>query len=417
MKVISFLTISAAALCFYLTAAVLRTKPRTRTHWLLAASTFVLTFWSFFAYFAYNAENLRHFYIFFYISISGLFLFLPLQNLFIRHITGKITLWYLLLIGLPALFFAVKNIDGTVTFSNFYRREGTWVFVPAAGTVWNVLWTVYFIAVLGIGIIFLAGWYRRSVLRREKKQIRLLIIFASVSMALTVGDYILHNQLPFMRTVSHAPVLLIPWVAGYVIAVKRYHLFNITPERVTRRIVESIEQLVILVSPSGKPAYMNGNALRFFGVPFTKLEQVRIDDYFLEAEEEDSLIPAGGNAFAEQVPPPQKQRVVHVSEDTASWSILEFETTEVFDRFGDPLGFLLIGDVVQDAGGLQEQYNVTAREMDVIGGMIKGWTAEAIAGSLRVAERTVKTHISSIYRKFNVKSRVALVNRVLGEDT
>jgi DNA-binding CsgD family transcriptional regulator len=220
-----------------------------------------------------------------------------------------------------------------------------------------------------------------------------------------------------MRTVSHAPILLIPWVAGYVIAVKRYHLFNITPERVTRRIVESIEQLVILVSPSGKAAYMNGNALRFFGVPFTKLEQVRIDDYFLEAEEEDTLIPAGGKACAAQDPPPQKQRVVHVSEDPASWSILEFETTEVFDRFGDPLGFLLIGDVVQDAGGLQEQYNVTAREMDVIGGMIKGWTAEAIACSLRVAERTVKTHISSIYRKFNVKSRVALVNRVLGEDT
>jgi DNA-binding CsgD family transcriptional regulator len=417
LKIISFLTVSAAAFCLYLTAAVLRTKPRTRTHWLLAASTFVLTFWSFSAYFAYNAENLTHFSIFFYISISGLFLFLPLQNLFIRHITGKITLRYLLLIGLPALFFAVKNIDGTVTFSNFYRREGTWVFVPAGGTVWHVLWTVYFIAVLGIGIFFLAGWYRRSVLHREKKQIRLLIIFASVSMALTVGDYILHNQLPFMRTVSHAPILLIPWVAGYVIAVKRYHLFNITPERVTRRIVESIEQLVILVSPSGKAAYMNGNALRFFGVPFTKLEQVRIDDYFLEAEEEDTLIPAGGKACAAQDPPPQKQRVVHVSEDPASWSILEFETTEVFDRFGDPLGFLLIGNVVQDAGGLQEQYNVTAREMDVIGGMIKGWTAEAIACSLRVAERTVKTHISSIYRKFNVKSRVALVNRVLGEDT
>lgn len=417
MKIISFLTISAAAFCFYLTVTVLWAKPRTRSHWLLAATTFVLTFWSFFAYFAYNAENLRQFYIFFYISISGFFLFLPLQNLFIRHITGKVTPRYLLIVGLPALFFAVKNIDGTVTFSNFYRLEGNWVFVPAAGTIWNALWTAYFIALLGVGIIFLAGWYRRSVLRREKKQIKILVIFASVSMALTVGDYILHNQRPFLRTVSHAPILLIPWVAGYVIAVKRYHLFNITPERVTRRIVEAIDQLVILVSPAGKPTYMNGNALRFFGVPFTELEQIRIDDYFLEAGEKDSLIPAGQEAEVEQEVSLRKQRVVHVSEDHASWSVLELETSKVYDRFGDPLGFLLIGDVVRDAEGLQQQYRVTAREMDVIGGMIKGWTAEAIAGRLQVAERTVKTHISSIYRKFNVKSRVALVNRVLGEDT
>jgi two-component system, NarL family, sensor kinase len=62
------------------------------------------------------------------------------------------------------------------------------------------------------------------------------------------------------------------------------------------------------------------------------------------------------------------------------------------------LGTLLQPDALQ---------GLTPKEQEVLGCVAKGLTNKAIAKELSVAEKTVKTHVSSVLSKLNVKTRTA----------
>ena len=53
---------------------------------------------------------------------------------------------------------------------------------------------------------------------------------------------------------------------------------------------------------------------------------------------------------------------------------------------------------------------LTARERDVLEWLALGYSNKRIAKQLEIAESTVKFHITAIYAKFNVSSRVEAVN-------
>jgi DNA-binding NarL/FixJ family response regulator len=63
-------------------------------------------------------------------------------------------------------------------------------------------------------------------------------------------------------------------------------------------------------------------------------------------------------------------------------------------------------------------FDLTNRELEVLSLLPTGATASAIAGMLFLTEPTVKTHLSSIYRKLSAANRaqavsIALVNNLI----
>ena len=57
-----------------------------------------------------------------------------------------------------------------------------------------------------------------------------------------------------------------------------------------------------------------------------------------------------------------------------------------------------------------KNYNFTKRETEIIELLIKGSTYNQISESLYISLPTVKTHVSNIYRKAEVKNKIALIN-------
>ena len=53
--------------------------------------------------------------------------------------------------------------------------------------------------------------------------------------------------------------------------------------------------------------------------------------------------------------------------------------------------------------------NISEREFDVVHMVAKGLSNKEVANQLFVTEKTVKFHLTNIYRKFQVKSRAQLI--------
>ena len=56
---------------------------------------------------------------------------------------------------------------------------------------------------------------------------------------------------------------------------------------------------------------------------------------------------------------------------------------------------------------------LTAREMDVLACIAKGFSNQDIAKALFVSEKTVKNHLTNIFRKLNVNDRTQALIYVL----
>jgi len=65
----------------------------------------------------------------------------------------------------------------------------------------------------------------------------------------------------------------------------------------------------------------------------------------------------------------------------------------------------LAGIVIHDPGPPPETGTLTAREREVLACLVRGARNEEIAAALFVSPATIKTHLSSIYAKLEVRSR------------
>jgi DNA-binding CsgD family transcriptional regulator len=59
---------------------------------------------------------------------------------------------------------------------------------------------------------------------------------------------------------------------------------------------------------------------------------------------------------------------------------------------------------------------LTKREIEIVLLLKKGYRYKQIADMLYISERTVDKHIRNIYEKTNVNNKIALLNKLYGED-
>jgi DNA-binding NarL/FixJ family response regulator/tetratricopeptide (TPR) repeat protein len=102
----------------------------------------------------------------------------------------------------------------------------------------------------------------------------------------------------------------------------------------------------------------------------------------------------------------------------AGWALDEAEALEVAGRVADAVAILRRAGATAEVRRLTETESaaprrrgdatLTPREREIIGMVLAGRTARAIADALVISERTVETHIASAYRKLGVSNRTEL---------
>jgi len=69
--------------------------------------------------------------------------------------------------------------------------------------------------------------------------------------------------------------------------------------------------------------------------------------------------------------------------------------------------------LLQAGHSVGSSVKLTRREEEVLGGILRSQANKEIASTLNLSERTVKFHVSNIYQKLGVDSRVAAVTLAL----
>ena len=80
-------------------------------------------------------------------------------------------------------------------------------------------------------------------------------------------------------------------------------------------------------------------------------------------------------------------------------------------RLSDSLADILLGRTAQD-GGISEQ-PLSQRELQVLQGIVRGFTSREVAEQLRLKTNTIETYRLRIYDKLNLKTRADLVEYAL----
>ncbi len=77
----------------------------------------------------------------------------------------------------------------------------------------------------------------------------------------------------------------------------------------------------------------------------------------------------------------------------------------------------LLGELRRDRAPAEPiDYKLTPRELEVMSGIVEGFTYSEIAGKYGISGSTVKKHILHIYRKLDVSSKVEFMKKVMKDN-
>ncbi|MFN2126860.1 MAG: LuxR C-terminal-related transcriptional regulator [Anaerolineales bacterium] len=255
-------------------------------------------------------------------------------------------------------------------------------------------------------VFLIIRWLVKVKEMRKKRQAWIILVTQTISLFLIQLDQYVLFFLTHIKA-SQIPgfyvVLFLIWILGIGYTMYRYRFMADSPSLISRDILSNIEEAVILMDTefhitlinqsahavlgnnikiSGKPAQNIIKEFNFIKDDMLKLKQGLLTDFscrfnFITMENE--LI------------------------------YMDVKCKNIRDKYKDILGILMIAKPVKEVKQFREYFHITARELKVIQMALTGMTNQQIAEELEISERTVKTHLTSIFAKMDVENKIQLL--------
>jgi DNA-binding CsgD family transcriptional regulator len=291
---------------------------------------------------------------------------------------------------LPPLIGAYKSVADNAVIRDF-PNSFWFLYMEIQSTLYNL-----------VSIILLMVFHLRQKTRKSRMQ---ALILCTSGFILSLFSWIADYYFGFMSTNNINPFWLLIWMGILLYTIKKYRLITITPDFISRDITENIEEGIILLDRDFKVIFRNRSVLSLLdGGPETQAGWM---DTVVEKQalmdELSGLMKPESDSF--------RARVNVLQNTTGGKKIsVDLKVKKVVDAFKDVSGYLIIVSMVKDIHHLKTLHGITARELDVIRQQATGKSNREIARFLNVTERTVETHVTSIYAKLGVGNRIELLN-------
>jgi DNA-binding CsgD family transcriptional regulator len=204
-------------------------------------------------------------------------------------------------------------------------------------------------------------------------------------------------------------LFFLPWFAAVYYCIIRFHFLTMTPEYVSRKLIENIDESVILLDDRKRIVYVNkmigdregndGRRQHEEGRPGS-LSDLVVGHRAFEREIDHLLHDEYGTFVC---------RCTYRSGNEEEIPV-HAKVSLVRDSFGDVLGVMIVGKRVKEMRQLKALYRLTSREGELLQYLMAGHAYEEAAGKMGISINTLKRHVSNIYNKLGIETRVELMN-------
>jgi len=387
---------------------VLIMRPREKASLLFFLLTLCMAAWVLVSAFCYSAPNKEFIETFIrYTSFSYIFLHAFTLHFLLHHSKKRPLRPFLLVLiyGISAFFLIISVREGLV-FQDFYKVGWYWQGEPNFGSPFFYLFLLQIHTYYIICYVLLFRAIRKTKKRREKIHYRIMLISL-------ISTIVLYNLEPFVFPVLfNYPKFIfsanfsIIWSTGIWIAILRYGFFEINLEDLQQEILSNVKDAIILLKPDFTVKYVNRKAKLLLK---NKQDNGRAlqKDFLRYIKEGKGLQSINGTEETKNMG--EYQFRFHLMTGTGP-TLIDTTILKVHDRFREFLGYLVIARKVEHLNEFLERYNLTTREISVVEYILSGFPNQDIAGFMNITERTVKAHLTHIYKKMKISSKLQLIS-------
>lgn len=270
-------------------------NPYAVTNWVLAALFGCFVIWSGCSVVLNNTNmDIAKAGTIFKIQSIGWASFISLYFLFIVFLTNNkkilsMPLFYVILFLLPVVFI-YQNYNGEMLQSFrkvSYGIAGTW-----KNSIWSYAYFSFYI-VLFISATYMLFKHRNSIrIKSEKKIADILLISAMVVFTTGTITCVILNYLGIYIPLDVNIIFLI-FVFGFIYSAEKYETFSLTSIRNADRIMEMINEGIIILERDGNITTANRAAMEIFGYPAGN--ETKDIYFFIEEQIKNAGISAGGS--------------------------------------------------------------------------------------------------------------------------
>ncbi len=244
-------------------------EPGSKLYRLFLLLCLCFSIWGFSFAFLHSATSRNEIEIWYNISSIGWCMYTGFIIHSIILMVGKESVfknkWVYVAIYAPGIIFTLREFTGSLYAVDFIRVGYGFSEVPHIGGIWFWLFVIHQTGCELLGLFLLFFWRRRSLVKREKKQARIMIITTSTSLVLAFTSDILLPAMNIFIVPSLSPVFLLFWGYGIWYSISRYKFMSLSLAFSSDEITSRMKDLFFILDLDGNIIKINHQVTDLLG--------------------------------------------------------------------------------------------------------------------------------------------------------
>jgi PAS domain S-box-containing protein len=291
-------------------------NPYSVVNWVLSMLFFYIAFWSICNAILYNT-GISHETASIVVKAQGIgwASFITYYFLFVLFLTGSRKL-----LENPLVYIVIISIPGVFIYQNFAGNMLECCRVVSYGvtadwkdTPWTYAYYIYYTIMFCAGTYLLFAFRNRTGIKTEKRIADILLLSAICVFAFgTMSSVIMKRMGIFLPLDANVTFLI--FVAGLIYCARKYEMLSLTGPRIADKIMNSINEGLLLISRDGEILSANTAAMEIFGYAGENPSLFRWDKIENSVQAVQAMLKSGVEDFEMQVTTPGgESRVLFVS--------------------------------------------------------------------------------------------------------